>query len=114
MTVEVKEINSKSSLREYIYFPQTIYESDSHWVPPIYSDEFDFHNPRRNSALQYAEVIRLMAFHNNKAVGRIMGIINKKYNEKHNEKTAPVFFSLDCIDDPEVARALMGEIEKVG
>jgi GNAT superfamily N-acetyltransferase len=110
MTVEVKEINSKPSLREYIYLPQSIYKDDSHWVPPIYSDEFDFHNPKRNSALQYAEVIRLMAYHNAKAVGRIMGIINKKYNGQHGEKTAR-FFQLDCIDDAEVARALMGEIE---
>src|SRR5579872_2043515 len=98
MTIEVREVNSARSLREYIYFPQTIYKGDPHWVTPIYSDEFDFHSPKRNSALQYSDVVRLMAFQNNRAVGRIMGIVNKKYNAQHNERTTR-FFQLDCVND---------------
>ena len=106
----VKEAKTSRDLRGFIYFPQSIYRNDSHWVPPLYSDEFDFHNPKRNSALAYSAVIRLMAFRGKQAVGRIMGIINKKYNEQHGEKTAR-FFQLDCIDDAEVAHVLIHEIE---
>jgi len=111
MSIEIKEITTSRQLREYIYFPRSIYKDDSHWVPPLYSDEFDFHNPKRNSALQYSEGIRLMAYRSSQAVGRIMGIINKKYNDQHGEQTAR-FFQLDCINDPDVAHALIDEIEK--
>jgi len=111
MNIEIKEIVTPPQLREYIYFPQTIYKNDSHWVPPIYSDEFDFHNPKRNSALQYSEVIRLMAYREKKSVGRIMGIVNKKYNDQHNERTGR-FFQLDCVNDTEVAHVLISKIEK--
>jgi len=109
--ISLREIITAAQLREYIYFPQTIYKNDLHWVPPIYSDEFNFHYPKRNSALQYSEIIRLMAYRNGQAVGRIMGIINKKYNDQHNERTAR-FFQLDCINDAEVAHVLINEIEK--
>lgn len=109
--ITLQEIITSKQLREYIYFPQTIYKDDLHWVPPIYADEFDFHNPKRNSALQYSEIIRLIAYRNNQAVGRIMGIINKKYNDQHHEQTAR-FFQLDCINESEIAHSLIHAIEK--
>ncbi|HEV8512439.1 MAG TPA: hypothetical protein VGQ59_04155, partial [Cyclobacteriaceae bacterium] len=109
--IALQEIVTPKQLREYIYFPQTIYSDDSHWVPPIYADEFDFHNYKRNSALQYSEIIRLIAYRDKRPVGRIMGIINKKYNDQHHELTAR-FFQLDCINESEVVNALINAIEK--
>jgi hypothetical protein len=109
--ITLKEVITPKQLREYIYFPQSIYKDDPHWVPPLYADEFDFHNAKRNSALQYSEVVRLMANRSGQAVGRVMGIINKKYNDQHNEQTAR-FFQLDCIKDSEIAHALISAIEK--
>lgn len=109
--ITLQEVITSKQLKEYIYFPQIIYKADLHWVPPIYADEFDFHNPKRNSALQYSEVIRLIAYRDRCAVGRIMGIVNKKYNDQHQEQTAR-FFQLDCINDTEVAHVLINSIEK--
>jgi GNAT superfamily N-acetyltransferase len=79
-------------------------------VPPLYTDEWSFHNPKLNSAFSYSLVTRFIAYKENKAVGRIMGIINKKYNELHEEKSAR-FYQLDCINDQEVASALIARIE---
>ncbi|MBI1769646.1 MAG: hypothetical protein HYR67_14860 [Bacteroidetes bacterium] len=110
MAIEIREVHTKQQLREYIHFPETIYRGDPHWVPPIYADEWSFHNPIKNSALQYSATIRLMAYRDGQAVGRVMGIINRKYNEQIGEETAR-FFNLDCINDQEAAHALIRQIE---
>lgn len=111
MTIGIQIIDTAQRLREYVHFPQAIYKNDPHWVPPIYADEFNFHNPERNNALHCSDVVRVMAYRSNQAVGRIMGIINKKYNDHHGEKTAR-FFQLDCINEGAVAHTLIHEIEK--
>jgi hypothetical protein len=111
MSVTLTFVDSKSLLKEFIFLPEKIYKGDSRWVPPMYIDEWSFHDPKQNKALQYSEVIRILAHDGNKPVGRIMGIINHKYNQEHNEKTAR-FFALDCINDQQVAHVLINHIER--
>jgi hypothetical protein len=111
MNLSLKIVDSKSLLKEFIFLPEKIYKSDSRWVPPMYVDEKSFHDPKQNKALQYSDVIRIVAYQNDSAVGRIMGIINHKYNKEHNEKTAR-FFALDCVNDQQVAHTLIEHIER--
>lgn len=113
MSIELKTVITKSQLKEFIFLPRKIYSNYQNWVPPIYMDEWAFHNPKKNRALSYSEVTRLIAYQNNNPVGRVMGIINKKYNEQHGLKNVS-FFNLDCIDDPTVAHALIEFIEQWG
>src|SRR2546426_10488906 len=101
MAISLKEVADKKELRQYIYLPKQLYKSSATWVPPIYAEEWKFHNPKHNPALAYSEVVRSVAYANGKPVGRIMGIINRKYNEQRREKTAR-FFNLDCVEDSAV------------
>jgi hypothetical protein len=111
MSMTLKIVDSKSLLKEFILLPEKIYKGDARWVPPMYVDERIFHDPKQNKALQYSDVIRVLVYEDNKPVGRIMGIINRKYNQEHNEKTAR-FFALDCINDQQVAHVLIECIEQ--
>jgi hypothetical protein len=111
MSLTLKIVDSKSLLKEFIFLPEKIYKNDSRWVPPMYTDEWSFHDPAQNKALQYSDVIRVLACEGNKAVGRIMGIINHTYNQARNEKTAR-FFALDCIHDQAVVHALIEHLER--
>lgn len=111
MNLTLKIVDSKSLLKEFIFLPEKIYKDSVRWVPPMYIDEWNFHDPAQNKALLYADVIKVLAYLDNKPVGRIMGIINRKYNEEHAEKTAR-FFALDCINDQAVAHALIDCIER--
>lgn len=111
MALELKLVDSKSLLKEFIFLPEKIYKGSARWVPPLYVDEWNFHDPKQNKALLHADVIRILLYRDNKPVGRIMGIINRKYNEEHNEKTAR-FFAFDCINDQSVAHALIQKIEQ--
>lgn len=113
MTPILKVVDSKSLLKEFIFLPEKIYKGNARWVPPMYVDEWNFHNPKENKALAYSDVIRLIAYINDKPVGRIMGIINKKYNADHGESTVR-FFALDCINDQHVAKTLLDAIERWG
>lgn len=113
MSIEIKIVDSKKLLKEYIFLPENIYAGDSRWVPPFYSEEWNFHDPKENKALSYCHTIRLIAYQNNQPVGRIMGIIHHPYNLKHNEKTVR-FFNFDCIENQEVASALIRYIENWG
>lgn len=111
MDITIKIVDSKALLRVFIFLPEKIYKGDSRWVPPMYMDEWNFHDPKQNKALQYSDVIRIIAYQNGQAVGRIMGIINHKYNRDHNENNAR-FFALDCINDQSIANALLEAIEQ--
>ncbi len=113
MTLVIETVTNHKQLKEFIFLPQKLYSAHLNWVPPIYMDEWAFHNPKKNRALSYSDVIRVVAYQNGESIGRIMGIINKKYNKQHGLKNVS-FFNLDCIDDSVVAHALIGFIEQWG
>jgi hypothetical protein len=113
MSCELKTVVTKGQLKEFIFLPQKIYSSYPNWVPPIYLDEWAFHNPKKNRALSYSDVIHVIAYQNGAAVGRVMGIINEKYNEQHGLKNVN-FFKLDCVDEVRVAQPLLEFIERWG
>ena len=110
-TVTLEQVASKSALRRYIELPRRLYAAYSNWVPPIYADEWKFHDPDRNPAFKNAAVTRVLAFRDGRAVGRIMGIISGQQDDEPNESTAR-FFNLDCIDDAAASRALIRCVEE--
>jgi GNAT superfamily N-acetyltransferase len=111
MAVTIKEVTKRGELREFIFLPEKIHKDHKNWIPPLYMDEWDFYNPKKNRSLSNSSSILALAYNNNKeVVGRIMGIICHKHNEIHRIKTAR-FFNMECYDDPEVASALIKFIE---
>ena len=90
-TITLHEVADRSALRRFIHLPQQLYRGYPNWVPPIYADEWKFHDPKGNPALAYSETIRILASAKGRTVGRIMGIINARYNAEHGEATARFF-----------------------
>jgi hypothetical protein len=111
MSVKITLVDTKAQLKQYIFLCEKIYKTVDRWVPPFYEDEWAFHNPKKNKALQHCDVIRVLAKKDGNPVGRIMGIIHTAYNQLHQEKTAR-FFNLDCVNDQQVAHALIEFIEQ--
>ncbi len=110
MAVEITEVKTKKNLRKYIYIPEKIHVNDENWVPPIYADEWNFYNPKKNKSLSYCDTVLLLALKDGKVAGRIMGIINHRYNELKQEKHGRFEF-FDCHNDQEVAHVLINHIE---
>jgi len=111
MPVTIKEVASKADLRIFIYLPEKFHAKHENWVYPLYFDEWGFYNPAKNRFFQDCSTILLLAYRDNIPCGRIMGIINHKYNTVHHEENGR-FFALECFNDPEVALALTNCIEE--
>jgi hypothetical protein len=107
----IQEVLGRSELKEFIYLPAKLHKDHINWVPPIYKDEWNYFNPAKNKAFSYCESIMLIARRNGRTVGRIMGIINLRYNDEKKEKNARFSF-FECINDKEVSGKLLGNVEK--
>ena len=111
MAIQIKQVKSKSDLRKFIYLPDKLHKYHKTWVPPLYSDEWKFLNPKKNKAHSYSDTILFLAYKDNEVVGRIMGIINKNHNKLNNLKSGR-FFLPESINNQEVLHELISSVEK--
>jgi hypothetical protein len=109
--ITVKEVLTKKELREFIYLPSRIHKDEPNWLPPLYSDEWLLFNKEKNKSYQYADAIFYLAYRDGKPVGRIMGLVNNRYNSIKNEKHGRFCF-MECYNDREVFHALLKQVEE--
>jgi predicted GNAT family acetyltransferase len=115
MPIEIREVASRRDLKTFIYLPEKIHAGHENWVHPIYMDDWKYFDKQRkknkNKAFEYCDTILVVAWKDGRPVGRVMGIINHRYNEHRNERTAR-FGYFDTCEDREVFRAVLGRIEE--
>jgi len=109
--ITIKEVLTRRDLRDFIYLPEKVHKNEPDWLPPIYMDERELYNKKKNKSYKYADALLLLAYRNNKPVGRIMGIINNRYNTINNEQHGRFCF-MECYNDQEVFHALIMRIEE--
>ena len=109
----IKEVTTKSELRKFVQFGLDLYKGNPYYCPPIFFDEINTFNPKKNPALEVCEYIAYMAYRDGEIVGRIVGIINHRANEAWNVKKCR-FGWFDFIDDYEVFRALLDTVAEWG
>lgn len=107
----IKEVVTKKDLTDFIYLPEKVHKNEPGWLPPIYSDEWLLFNKKKNRSYLYADTIMLLACKGNEPVGRIMGIINNRYNEIHNEPHGRFCF-MECYNDPEIFHCMILRVEE--
>lgn len=107
----IKEVLTKKDLRDFIFLPEKVHKDEPSWLPPIYMDEWELYDKKKNKSFQYADALLLLAYRDNKPVGRIMGIINNRYNTIHNEKNGRFCF-MECYNDKEVFHTLLTKVEE--
>jgi len=111
MEVVIKQVETKKDLRKFIYLPEKIHRDRKNWTPPIYVDEWVYFNPKKDSAVSYCDTVLVLAYKEGGIVGRCMGIINRRFNDMKDEKTAR-FGYLETYQDETVVIALLDFIEK--
>jgi hypothetical protein len=107
--IVIKEVLTRKDLREFIYLPEKVHRNED-WLPPIYMDEWELFDRKKNKSFKYADARLLLAFIDGKPVGRIMGLINRRYNEINKEQHGRFCF-MECYNDPAVFHALISAIE---
>ena len=112
--IEIKQVSSKKQLKAFARFAvDVLYRDCKLYVPSLYADELSVLNPKKNFSLEHCEVRCFLAYKDGKIAGRIAGIVQNKYNEISRRKCIR-FSRFDCIDDAEVAKALLAAVEAFG
>ncbi len=108
-SVSIHEVITRSDLRAFIYLPAKIHKNDKSWLPPIYMDEWELFDKKKNNSFSYADTIMCLAKRDGSYVGRIMGIISHRYNDFRNEKDGRFCF-LEAVNDHEVVNQLINKV----
>ena len=88
MPIEIREVKSRRDLKTFIYLPEKIHAGHKNWVHPLFTDDWKYFDSKKNKAFGYCDTVLLLAWKDGRPVGRVMGIINHRYNEHRNERTA--------------------------
>lgn len=113
MSVEIKQVLTRSELRKFVNFPEKLYRHNPYYVPPLVFDQLDTLDQKKGAAQEFCDSALYMAYRDGEAVGRVAAIVNHKANEQWNHKEVR-FGWYDFIEDPEVAKALMEKVYEFG
>ena len=111
--IDVVKIGSKREMDDFIRLPYRIYENCPQYVPDLEGEICNLFNQKKNPAFKFSQIQPFVAYRNGECVGRIVGIINRKANEKW--QTRNVRFSLiEFVDDFDVSKALIEAVSQWG
>lgn len=111
MSLTIKEISKKKDIIEFIRFPDRLYSGNKFYVPALHAKELNTLSFDKNPAFEFCRAKYWLAVQDGVTVGRIAGIINDRYNEKHKVKYAR-FGWLDFVDDKKVLILLFQAVRK--
>ena len=108
------EATKYKKILEFIEFPNRLYKDNPFYIPPIRDDELNHLIKKRNPISEYCSFkLFLCLDENNQTVGRILAIINHKFNQLKNVKQIR-FTRIDMIEDFEVAKLLVNAVIDYG
>jgi len=113
MAIILKDVSTKKEFNDFIHLPEKIHKGHNEWLPPLYMDEKIFFDPKKNHSFSVCDHRLILAYKDGVLVGRIMGIINRQYNQMNDVKNVRFGF-IETYNDQEVAHELIAEIENWG
>lgn len=111
--IEIVEVKTNKQKKIFADYPLQLYKDCPYYVPPMYSEEKNILNPKKNFNLKNCDCRCFLAYRDKQLVGRIAGIIHKQANGIWGVKTVR-FSRFDAIDDLEVFEALLKAVEDYG
>jgi len=112
-SVEIKKVETKKDLRTFIDFHYDLYAGNAYDAPPLFLDDWNTLNKKKNAAFEFCEAEYYLAYRSGRLVGRVAAIINHRANEKWKQKSVR-FGWIDFVDDREVSAALLKAVEDFG
>ena len=111
--IDVVKVTTRQQMKDFIRVVEVIYKNIPQYVPDFESDTRRLFNPRTNPGLEFSSVQPFVAYRNGEAVGRIVGIVNRKANKKWNTKSVR-FSMIEFVDDLKVSQALIDTVAEWG
>ncbi|PCJ27427.1 MAG: hypothetical protein COA97_03935 [Flavobacteriales bacterium] len=107
--MEVIEVNSKKTIKDFQKVPWKIYKNDKNWIPHLKQDIEKVFDPTKNKAHRTGKIIRWILIDNNKEVlGRIVAFIS---NVKSKKRAGGIGF-FECINNQDAANLLFETAKK--
>src|SRR4029453_10321061 len=101
---------SAAELRDFIRLPFRLYQSDPHWIPPLFHERWNFLHPRKNPFVRHGTVRLFLAKRGGSTTGRVSAHIDHLHEKVHGERVG-YFGFFESEDDAETSRALLGRAE---
>ena len=114
MALEIRAVRGRRDLADFVDLPWRLYGSDPLWVPPLKASVRELLDQRRHPFYadgRAAERVLFLATEGRHVAGRVAGIINHAYN-RFQEARVAFFGFFECVDRPDVARALLEAVER--
>lgn len=111
--IDVVKVSSKRQLDDFIGLPAAIYRDCQQYVPDLESDTRSLLDPKGNPAFEFSAIQPFLAYCGGSAVGRIVGIINRKANERWQTRNVR-FALIEFVDDRRVSAALLQAVAEWG
>ena len=106
-SVSISRVRSVAEHRAFCELPYVLYRDDPLWVPPLRRQERRRWSTRYNASLKSRWVERFIAWRGSDVVGRVAAIRDDAFATRW-EPHSGFFGFFESIDDPAVARALLG------
>ena len=113
MSIEIRPVRNRRELRKFVLFPEKLYKNNPYYVPPLVFDQMDTLDQKKGAAQEFCDSKLFLAYKDGELAGRVAAIVNHRANEQWNHKEVR-FGWIDFIDDPEVSKALMDQVEAFG
>lgn len=110
--VTIKKVETRKELKLFVRFNYELYKDNPYSVPDIYEDMMDTFSDK-NPAMEFCDAIYFLAYKDGKIVGRVAGIINRRANERWEQRMVR-FGYIDFIDDRTVSKALIEAVAEWG
>jgi len=111
--LNVIKVETKRQMQDFVSVTRSIYDGVEQYVPDLDSEVRSLFDPKKNPGMKFSVLQHFVAYRDNVPVGRIVGIINKKANERWGTKNVR-FSMIEFIDDLEVSRALIDAVSQWG
>ena len=104
--LDIRCASTRAALRAFATFPWKVYRGDPLWVPPLLPDRLKAIDPATGPFFEHGTAEFFIAYRNANPVGTICTAIDEKANRTVNKREC-VFGFFECVDEEEVARALL-------
>jgi len=104
--MEIRLVQSKAQLKQFIELPYRFYREDPLWVPPLRQEQRGQFDPKRNPLLDHCEYALFLLQDGGRTLGRIAAFIDHLALDFWNEQVG-LFGYYECPPDPDASRLLL-------
>ncbi|TFH34529.1 MAG: N-acetyltransferase, partial [Anaerolineales bacterium] len=104
--MNIRQIQTQTDLKHFMYFPYDFYRNDPLWVAPLRSEVRGQFDPKRNPFLDHCEYALFTLDRDGEMVGRIAAFIDRLAVDFWGEPIG-LFGYYECIPDVAASRLLL-------